>query len=221
MWQTRLEAIVEKILKTLIEKYNYVVVSIEESKNIDILTIDELQSSLVVHEQKFNRSSGEEQALKVTMDGRNNGGRGRARGRQGFSKSTVECFKCHKLGHFQYECLDWNKEANYAELDEENEMLRMSYVELHEVRRDNTWFLDSGCSNHMCGDQAMFIELDEKFCHTVKLGNNSRMNVTGKGKVKLLINGVNLVITDVFYVPELRNNLLSIRLARERISNSN
>jgi hypothetical protein len=31
----------------------------------------------------------------------------------------MECFKCHKLGHFQYECLSWDKEANYAELGEE------------------------------------------------------------------------------------------------------
>lgn len=30
----------------------------------------------------------------------------------------VECFKCHKLGHFQYECPSWEKSANYAEIDE-------------------------------------------------------------------------------------------------------
>jgi hypothetical protein len=34
--------IVEKILRTLTEKFNYVVVSIEESKDIDVLTVDEL-----------------------------------------------------------------------------------------------------------------------------------------------------------------------------------
>ncbi|XP_076951596.1 uncharacterized protein LOC143625006 [Bidens hawaiensis] len=47
--------VVEKILRTLSEKYTYVVVSIEESKNVEEITIDELQSSLVVHEQKFKR----------------------------------------------------------------------------------------------------------------------------------------------------------------------
>ncbi|KAG6394895.1 hypothetical protein SASPL_145486 [Salvia splendens] len=41
--------IVEKILRTLTERFNYIVVLIEESKDIDSLTIDELQSSLVVH----------------------------------------------------------------------------------------------------------------------------------------------------------------------------
>lgn len=101
--------IVEKILRTLIEKFNYVVVSIEESKDIDTLTIDELQSSLTVHEQKFSRSHGEEQAFKVTVGdrygsrGRGRGdyrGRGRGRGRQALNKATVECYKCHQLGHF-------------------------------------------------------------------------------------------------------------------------
>ena len=45
--------IVEKILRTLTEKYNYIVCSIEESKDINHLSVDELQSSLLVHEQKF------------------------------------------------------------------------------------------------------------------------------------------------------------------------
>jgi len=65
--------VVEKILCSLTEKFNYVVCSIEESKDIDALTIDELQSSLIVHEQKFVRHKSEEQALKVTYEG----GRGR------------------------------------------------------------------------------------------------------------------------------------------------
>lgn len=54
--QMRDVTIVEKILRTLTDKFNYVVVSIEESKDIDSI-IDELQSSLLVHEQKLNRSS--------------------------------------------------------------------------------------------------------------------------------------------------------------------
>lgn len=42
--------VVEKILRSLTKKFNYVVCSIEESKDIDALTVDELQSSLIVHE---------------------------------------------------------------------------------------------------------------------------------------------------------------------------
>ena len=80
-------------------------------------------------------------------------GRGKRRGQAGFNKETVECYRCHKLGHFQYECPSRNGEANYAELDEKEEMLLMAYVELYDAKREDAWFLDSGCSNHMCGDQ--------------------------------------------------------------------
>ena len=95
-------------------------------------------------------------------------------------------------------------------------MLLMSYVELYKGKREDAWFIDSGCSNHMSDDQTMFNELDEKFRHSVKLGNNTKMDVMGKGSVKLLLNGVNHIIAEVYYIPELRNNLLSIGQLQER-----
>ncbi|XP_076896563.1 uncharacterized protein LOC143549566 [Bidens hawaiensis] len=51
--------IVEKILRTLTSSFNFVVCSIEESWDIDTLTVDELQSSLLVHEQKLTRKVSE------------------------------------------------------------------------------------------------------------------------------------------------------------------
>ncbi|XP_024969208.1 uncharacterized protein LOC112508729 [Cynara cardunculus var. scolymus] len=44
--------VMEKILRTLTENFNFIVCSIEESKDIDQLTVDELQSSLLMHEPK-------------------------------------------------------------------------------------------------------------------------------------------------------------------------
>lgn len=76
--------IVEKILRSMIAKYNFVVCSIEESKDIDSLTIDELQCSLLVHENKISNQNKEEQALKAsTYSNTSNfrGGRGRGKGR--------------------------------------------------------------------------------------------------------------------------------------------
>ncbi|KAJ6972984.1 hypothetical protein NC653_033347 [Populus alba x Populus x berolinensis] len=217
--------ICEKILRSLTDKFNYIVCSIEESRNLDTITIDELQSSLTVHEKKFHRGNGVEQVLKVTTDdrvwGRGRGrnsfrGRGRGRGGAAFNKAIVECYKSHNLGHFQYECPKWDKEANYAEVNEEYDMLLMSYLESPDTQQIDAWFLDSGCSNHMCGNKGMFTTLNESFIHSVKLGNNSRMNVIGKGSIKLVLNGISHVVHEVYYVPELKNNLLSIRQLQER-----
>ncbi|XP_008240586.1 PREDICTED: uncharacterized protein LOC103339089 [Prunus mume] len=46
--------IIKKILRSMALKFDYVVCSIEESNNIDEMLIDELQSSLLVHEQRLN-----------------------------------------------------------------------------------------------------------------------------------------------------------------------
>jgi RNase H-fold protein (predicted Holliday junction resolvase) len=74
--------IVEKILHSLSSRFNYVVCSIEESNDVTTMTIDELQSSLLVHEQRMRCQKEEEQVLKVSNEGRgrghgSNGGRGR------------------------------------------------------------------------------------------------------------------------------------------------
>ena len=49
----------------------------------------------------------------------------------------------------------------------------------------------------------------------MKLCNNSSMVVMGKGNVRLQVNGRAQIITGVFYVPELKNNLLSIGKLQE------
>ncbi|GMP28441.1 hypothetical protein CsSME_00003981 [Camellia sinensis var. sinensis] len=59
--------VIEKILRSMTPKFDYVVCSIKESNDLDALTIDELQSSLLVHEQCMKAQVVEEQALKVTF----------------------------------------------------------------------------------------------------------------------------------------------------------
>ncbi|KAK4438849.1 hypothetical protein Salat_0219500 [Sesamum alatum] len=88
----------------------------------------------------------------------------------------VECFNCHKLGHFQWECP--TKEVNYTEAQEE--MMLMAFVDVDIPIKMDTWFLDSGCSNHMCGKKDCFSEIDENFSDTVKLGDNRSVVVAGK-----------------------------------------
>ncbi|MCH94781.1 hypothetical protein A2U01_0015748, partial [Trifolium medium] len=215
--------IVEKILRSMTAKFNYVVCSIEESNDVTALSIDELQSSLLVHEQRMKgqKDKDEEQALKVTNAGRGNGrgrginaSRGRGRGRQ--SKEFVECYKCHKLGHYQSECPEWEGNTNFAEFNSEGEMMLMAKNEICNNTKDEIWYLDSGCSNHMIGTKEWLFDIDGSFRESVKLGNNSKMDVKGKGNIKLCIGGKIFIITDVYYLPELSSNLLSIGQLQEK-----
>ena len=88
--------VIEKILRSMTSKLDYLVCSIKESNDLDALTIDQLHSSLLVHEQHMKTRVVEEQALEVTL-GESSGERGRGRGgmrgqgRHIFDKSTIEC----------------------------------------------------------------------------------------------------------------------------------
>jgi transposase InsO family protein len=195
------------------------VCSIEESNDVTTLSVDELQSSLLVQEQGLKSQSDkeEEQALKISGSGRGNGARGRGRGgsrgrgRGRINKENVECYRCHKLGHFQSECPTWEeKDANYAAYDDNEEVLLMAQENTPTSARDEAWFLDSGCSNHMIGTREWLFDFDENIRESVRLGDDSRMLVKGKGKLKLCVNGITHVISDVYYIPGLKNNLLSI-----------
>jgi len=80
--------------------------------------------------------------------------------------------KCHKLGHFQYECPTWEKKINYAKVEDieeqekqEDELLLMAHVDVKH-RMETEWFLDSRCSNHMSGNKEWFSKLDKNFRHT-------------------------------------------------------
>ena len=75
--------VVEKILRSMTPKFNFVVCSIEEAHDIKELSIDEFQSSLLIHEKKINQQDIEEQALKVSIENRSTskGERGRGKGK--------------------------------------------------------------------------------------------------------------------------------------------
>ena len=51
-----------------------------------------------------------------------------------------------------------------------------------EESHKNLWCLDTGCSNHKCGDKSAFPDLDESFIDSVKFGDNYKVSVMGKGK---------------------------------------
>ena len=66
----------------------------------------------------------------------------------------------------------------------------------------NLWYLDTGCSSHMCGDKSAFSTLDESFRDNVKFGDNSKVSVMGKGQVTIQTKGnITQTIFNVLFVP--------------------
>ena len=92
----------------------------------------------------------------------------------------------------------------------------MAHIDFQQNENQHVWFLDSGCSNHMCGKRDMFFHFDSSFRESVKMGNDFCLRVQGKGRVRMEVNGIVHVITDVFFVPELKSNLLSLGQLQEK-----
>lgn len=92
----------------------------------------------------------------------------------------------------------------------------MTHAEVKKECKEGIWFLDSACSNHMTRTREWFVNLDEGFKHSVKLGNDLRLTVKGIGEVRFEAEGITQVISRVYYVPELTSNLLSIGQLQEK-----
>lgn len=80
-----------------------------------------------------------------------------------------------------------------------------------ENNEENIWYLDNGASNHMTGCKALFAELDEKVTGQVRFGDESRVPIKGKGALLFdCKNGDQLVIPNVYYIPALHSNIISL-----------
>jgi hypothetical protein len=63
----------------------------------------------------------------------------------------------------------------------------------------------------MCGKKDLFVELTEGVHRNVNLGDSSKLSVECKGKIKIGQNdGKKWYISDVYYVPNMKSNILSI-----------
>ncbi|GMP34053.1 hypothetical protein CsSME_00007094 [Camellia sinensis var. sinensis] len=92
--------------------------------------------------------------------------------------------------------------SNFAEKKEEVSLLMACNIT--EDTHKRMWYLDTGSSNHMCGNKSIFSELDESFHSTVKFGDDSTISVMGKGTIQIQTS------------KSLKTNLLSVVQLQEK-----
>ncbi|KAH7858787.1 hypothetical protein Vadar_028059 [Vaccinium darrowii] len=85
------------------------------------------------------------------------------------------------------------------------------YLTGKDITTGNTWYLDTGASNHMSGDREKFQELDEAITGKVRFGDGSTVQIMGKGSILFECkNGDQWALKEVYYIPRLCNNLISL-----------
>ncbi|BBN06301.1 hypothetical protein Mp_3g19970 [Marchantia polymorpha subsp. ruderalis] len=95
-------------------------------------------------------------------------------------------------------------------LNEERATMQLGGTgELEQAR--GVWYLDSGASNHMTGNIAVFSELDRGITGTVKSGDGSLVDILGCGTIIFSARrGSHHVLTKIYYIPRLRSNIISL-----------
>ncbi|CAA7036532.1 unnamed protein product [Microthlaspi erraticum] len=183
--------------------------------------------------QENNGSSGGQEGGR----GRGRGSRGRGRGRGNAQdrkkdRPDVICFRCDKPGHFASvfpERIKKLQELNKVETEEEegealyvHEMVVLNEENLMpkkyetEKGEEGIWYLDNGASNHMTGVRSFFSELNENVKGKVKFGDGSCVDIGGKGSILFQgKTGVENLLTDIYFIPELKSNILSLGQATE------
>ena len=175
-------------------------------------------------QQNYVQRGGGQPQQQQSQQGGGRGYRGAGRGRRGgfynrpnVDKSNIQCYNCYKYGHYSNECRgkqainQVGETSNYADKDPVAED-SLSLMAHSSNREDHgIWYLDSGASNHMAGTRQLFTDLDENIKGEISFGDLSKVPVKGRGDIVLKRkNGDHAFISNVYYVPDMKTNILSL-----------
>ncbi|GAU22332.1 hypothetical protein TSUD_106600 [Trifolium subterraneum] len=140
------EEMVEKVLRTLTHKFDHIVVTIEQTRDLSEIKMEDLQSTLEAHELKHgerNHDKEDEQALFVKFKRYQDekkkwqNKKGSKKGKESVEnkpesskkeggqktkkdKSTIQCYNCNKYGHYASECKAPKKKKSQNTEEEAN-----------------------------------------------------------------------------------------------------
>ncbi|KAG6590403.1 hypothetical protein SDJN03_15826, partial [Cucurbita argyrosperma subsp. sororia] len=95
------------------------------------------------------------------------------------------------------------------------EVTGIKEMKSHKLRRRSLTKVnvtDTRASNHMSGERRVFRELDTSVVGKVRSGDNSVIDICGRGIVLFKCKtDEHMILLQVYYAPKLKNNIISLR----------
>lgn len=141
--------------------------------------------------------------------------------------SKVKCFGCGQLGHFRSKCpkdgagsssstssskqhIESSKASSSSKKNSDAKFAH-GFSVVYGARNSEDWFVDSGASRHMTSRRDIlddFRALNNS--PDISMADDRKLNVVGCGTAHISVDGVEITVRDVLYVPGLKANLLSV-----------
>ncbi|GJU17375.1 zinc finger, CCHC-type containing protein [Tanacetum coccineum] len=207
--------LVRKLLDSTPDRFIQIVASIEQTNDLDDITLDEIIGKLKAFEERIKlRKEDKNKLLTRRLSNRNridttlkeesltHKGKPKWNKRE-WDMSKIQCHKCRKFRHFRKDCKESSttqEQSNLILEDEEPSLLMATHETEHkeillnegqiQPRKYATtdasiWYLDNGASNHMTGTKSHFRDIDESITGRVRFGDGSYVEIKGRGSILL------------------------------------
>lgn len=130
-------------------------------------------------------------------------------------KSDFICNYCKEYGHIQRNCEKLKlKNKGTANLAAKSDWYTDDFP------FEKGWIIDSGATSHMCSDRNLFSKFVKNENSTITIANGQKIECKGSGDVTLKIDLrneiLNVKLGNTLLIPDLHNNLLSVRALAEK-----
>ncbi|KHJ41275.1 zinc knuckle [Trichuris suis] len=224
--------LVAVLLCSLPESYSGLVTALEGRDEAD-LTVEYLTGKVLDEYQRRTEGSsvGDDSALAM----RTSAGQAARMRRHPAAGKKLECFYCHKMGHFKSECKkrlrdlrqmnDHGAVAKVMSGDERSgpgsdrkspqRCTAFTTCERAQIAKANGgWLIDSECTTLMTNDRSFFTEMKETVGEVLLATKEmTPAKGIGDGRVRCRLPNGNIediTLRDVLYVPELGGGLMSV-----------
>lgn len=178
------------MLSGLTKDYDPLIMALENS-NVQ-LTSDRVKSRLLQETQRREDNVEAPEASALTV------------------RKAVRCFKCKKPGHYKKDCPTNTSKARNTSTKGKDSTKEAMLTALAVNVKDNQWYLDSGATNHMCNRKDIMSECVAVQPLEVHVANGAKLATAGLGSVTVRLKDCDKLISNVYYVPNLSTNLLSV-----------